>query len=515
MDPAAVSVTFDLPFALTALAFVLGGALLGTISGLTPGLHANNFALLLAAALALAMVMLAGAEARAAETRLRQGAGAEIGLTDNVDLVPDDEKTSAGLLTLSHDAHLSVDRNRLDFDFTSDIALETESNEGDTFVDQQVRALGNVEVVPEWFFVDLAGSSTRQNTSNRGRLSAGGRSRGQDKATVNVVEVSPYISRRIGSYARGELRARHTETFVSEEESAGGNLSDRRIDEQQLVVVSGPRISPVRLRGELSHLDSRAVRDDTEEDNDLEIYQGAFTTAYGLTRNFAVLATVGATDVDTADDRDLSGPLWDVGVEISGARLQAAATVGRRYGENRATLDAQYQPTAKTRVEAELTRALETSQGAIATLNRERVADPTTAAIFSNGFSEDVEEGVALAWRGRLRATSQLRRDTLRLGFRFSDREFVDRTDQTVEGRFRWERDLARRWRSRLTVLGRRTTGSARSDTSLVGARAELAHAVSRRAEVFAGLSRTDQFSDDPNEEYTENMVFIGARVGF
>jgi putative membrane protein len=45
-----VSVTFDLSFALTALAFVLGGALLGTISGLTPGLHANNFALLLAAA---------------------------------------------------------------------------------------------------------------------------------------------------------------------------------------------------------------------------------------------------------------------------------------------------------------------------------------------------------------------------------------------------------------------------------------------------------------------------------
>jgi putative membrane protein len=50
MGPAAVSVTFDLSFALTALAFVLGGALLGTISGLTPGLHANNFALLLAAA---------------------------------------------------------------------------------------------------------------------------------------------------------------------------------------------------------------------------------------------------------------------------------------------------------------------------------------------------------------------------------------------------------------------------------------------------------------------------------
>lgn len=33
MDPAAVSVTFDPSFALTALAFVLGGALLGRSAG--------------------------------------------------------------------------------------------------------------------------------------------------------------------------------------------------------------------------------------------------------------------------------------------------------------------------------------------------------------------------------------------------------------------------------------------------------------------------------------------------
>ena len=50
MVTASASVTFDPGFALSALAFVLGGALLGTISGLTPGLHANTFALLLAAA---------------------------------------------------------------------------------------------------------------------------------------------------------------------------------------------------------------------------------------------------------------------------------------------------------------------------------------------------------------------------------------------------------------------------------------------------------------------------------
>ncbi|MFB6234620.1 MAG: tripartite tricarboxylate transporter permease [Halopenitus sp.] len=38
----------DPGFAAAALAFLLGGAALGTISGLLPGLHANNFALLLA-----------------------------------------------------------------------------------------------------------------------------------------------------------------------------------------------------------------------------------------------------------------------------------------------------------------------------------------------------------------------------------------------------------------------------------------------------------------------------------
>jgi putative membrane protein len=49
MDPGAVSVTIDPPGTAAALVFVLAGVALGTVSGLIPGLHANNFALLLAA----------------------------------------------------------------------------------------------------------------------------------------------------------------------------------------------------------------------------------------------------------------------------------------------------------------------------------------------------------------------------------------------------------------------------------------------------------------------------------
>ena len=45
---ALVRPVFDPTFAAAALAFLLGGAALGTASGLVPGLHANNFALLLA-----------------------------------------------------------------------------------------------------------------------------------------------------------------------------------------------------------------------------------------------------------------------------------------------------------------------------------------------------------------------------------------------------------------------------------------------------------------------------------
>ena len=49
MDIVGVSVALDPTAAATALAFVGGGVALGTCSGLVPGLHANNFALLLAA----------------------------------------------------------------------------------------------------------------------------------------------------------------------------------------------------------------------------------------------------------------------------------------------------------------------------------------------------------------------------------------------------------------------------------------------------------------------------------
>ncbi|WP_280537824.1 tripartite tricarboxylate transporter permease [Halopenitus sp. POP-27] len=49
MDPVFRPVV-DPTFAVAALAFVVGGAVLGTVSGLIPGLHANNFALVLASA---------------------------------------------------------------------------------------------------------------------------------------------------------------------------------------------------------------------------------------------------------------------------------------------------------------------------------------------------------------------------------------------------------------------------------------------------------------------------------
>ncbi|WP_336361390.1 tripartite tricarboxylate transporter permease [Haladaptatus sp. ZSTT2] len=49
MALAGVSVQFASETTLTTLGFVAGGILLGTVSGLIPGLHANNFALLLAA----------------------------------------------------------------------------------------------------------------------------------------------------------------------------------------------------------------------------------------------------------------------------------------------------------------------------------------------------------------------------------------------------------------------------------------------------------------------------------
>jgi putative membrane protein len=49
MDIGGIRLLFDPATAATLSAFVLGGVALGTVSGLVPGLHANNFALVLAA----------------------------------------------------------------------------------------------------------------------------------------------------------------------------------------------------------------------------------------------------------------------------------------------------------------------------------------------------------------------------------------------------------------------------------------------------------------------------------
>jgi hypothetical protein len=48
MDPIGIRLTVDPAEALLFCGFLAGGVALGTVSGLTPGIHANTFALVLA-----------------------------------------------------------------------------------------------------------------------------------------------------------------------------------------------------------------------------------------------------------------------------------------------------------------------------------------------------------------------------------------------------------------------------------------------------------------------------------
>jgi len=472
-----------------------------------------------AALCAGALALAAGPPAAgAAETRLDQRAGVETGFSDNIDLAPDAAAEEAFYTTLTHSGAFQLDGNRLDLDLYSNLQVQAESSEGSTEIEHALRGVGNWEAVEDWLYLDVAGSSTRQLLGNDGGRSATGRVSDRDRATVSVVDVSPYVQRTLGSYARGELRLRHTEVFVTDQGQSSEEVGDRRIDEQSLAITSARRLlHRTQLRGEASHLTSEAVRGDADdgEDDSLEIYQGAVTASYAITRQIAVLATGGATEVDADDPRDLSGPLWDIGVELEGNRLSGSATVGQRYNEPRATLDATYRHSPKTSIEASLTRELGTSQGAVAALNRADIADPTTEAIFTDAFTEDLDEGVALTWRGRVQATTRIGRNTLRLGVRYADREFAQTRDTTWEGRFRWDRQLSRKWTTRLNLSARQQEENEATETLTAGVRLELARALTENSEVYVGVARTDQSSDVAADEYSENVAFIGGRLSF
>jgi hypothetical protein len=313
-----------------------------------------------------------------------------------------------------------------------------------------------------------------------------------------------------------ELRARHTETFVTGDNAGDDDNDGRRIDSQSLRLETGRRFVRTRFGLDLRHQDSRVRNDEPGDNDDFEIYEGSVRGEYAVTRVWTALARAGVSDVDTNDSRDLDGPLWSVGVRATpGPDALFEATYGQRYDDDWVTARAAWERAERLRLSAEVSRSLTTAQTDLADRSTRALPEELEGTPLDPRGESDLDDDVALTWRARVRADARFGESSLGLSGSFLKREFERTEDTSIQLVGTYTRALSRRMRLNFRLLGRLSEDELGDDSRTLGERLELSYRVTEDASVFGGVSRTDRFADRDADEYTENAAFAGVRVVF
>jgi len=471
----------------------------------------------------LAAVALAGAPSWAAEYRLDQSAGTRIILTDNVDQDPDDEKESAVIGRADLNTTFAAIGRRLDFRLNSSLGVETQNGSEDLTIDQNISAVGSLTVVPQHLFLDASASTNRVVVDVQAAPSQDRASSDEDTETVSVFQISPYARYVFAEDIEAIARVRHREVVTTDGTDLDVKVHDREM-QQSLLVDTRRQFGRLSFEGLLDRRTSERIKDDGSDRDggaDFETRTGSVTTRYGLNRWATAIGQVGYDwiDLDGAEE-DLGGVFWSAGLQLNSARGTLLLTYGHRYNDQEFGASANYAITPRLQVQGSLNRTLETSLGRYSRIQAERrgQAEDNIAALSQHRTSAN--DDVALTYAGNLGISAVYRRNTFGLNGSFVNRESVSgesasETETTMSAAASWQRALSRRLQSNLSLRASHSEGDDTATALTVTGRGELSYAIAENGSVYGGLSHGRRFSDDPDNEYTENTVFFGGRIRF
>jgi uncharacterized protein (PEP-CTERM system associated) len=193
-------------------------------------------------------------------------------------------------------------RTNLDFNYSPEYRYykeETRDNETVNFL----RANADAEVVENHLFVDVWGTADQTRISGS-RNSPDGLTGPAENVDYYTLGISPYYTTRFGNTA--VLETRYTADKVEYEE---GNEIDSTSQKIDLVLGSGTYSTAQAWELSASH-----TREDFSgpQDNKVSIFRGEFIQQ--ISRRWALAFAAGYEDFDLANEEDVEGELWSLGI---------------------------------------------------------------------------------------------------------------------------------------------------------------------------------------------------------
>lgn len=338
-----------------------------------------------------------------------------ISYSDNINLLPDALKNDSFIVSTLLSGAAIVSRSRFTGIINGDLDLSY-IDEGSQFVvNQRIGAASTTTVADNLFYVDIAGSTSRQLVGENARFSSNVNAARSQRANVHTYSASPYLYREFPDRSALEVRYRYSQAFIGDRNSganpfAGGLLNDSTAHEALAAYDTGTRFG--RLNLYLTAYGNKTVEDGAAFAPDFTYKQGSFTSAvrFALTDNFALSGAIGYDEVETDtvpsiyDDAALSGVFWRAGFTARpGRKSFVRLEYGQRYDDDFIDASINYTISSRFRFSAGAGRTFETRAQSVSNNFRGLQQDTLD-------FAERLRDGSEMSPAGVISAANRIAR---------------------------------------------------------------------------------------------------------
>lgn len=421
-------------------------------------------------------------------------------------------------------AHQSA-RHRFNLDYALarvQYARFTEENE----FRHSLRQNSQLELINETLFLDLRSAISQVTIDSSGEISADDENSSNNRRTVASMTASPFWRYRLGRWANSELRYsfNYVDFFTSTQQDS---LSHRVTETLSHGSEFTRLLWALTLDGSEGRFSSSSSSG--QGSRNISTRLAELSTEFVVNQYVSTLASVGYERIkDRTLDDEPDGVIWSVGGKLRpGPRSSFSLVYGKRYERDFWSGSASYLLGATSRIDAEYTRSLTTTQGLTTenlsylgldefgdlidrrTAERLSLSDPSFN-VSSNAFRRD---------RAQIRANTQIGRSSI-TGLAFQETRRTDATDE--------KREVL----GASLNFGRLIWPMTRISATLRYTHTDYNDAASREDDVYSGsIGLTHQFgaslagsisytyfnrdSNVRNSDLRENLVTVGLRKTF
>lgn len=490
----------------------------------------QSFRLTNLAAAMVSMVFTTNA-AYAVEWRFRPEISSAVTYTDNVNQTQ--ESQDALILSVTPAFRLVSEGSRriqatVNYGLTG-VARIGQDTSSDLY--HNLGAVGKAELVEDFLFIEGTATISQELISLFGS-NADARTNDSNRATVGTYSLSPYIKKRLGTFANAEARFTNSGAIFD-----SNNASD--VSSNQLVasLFSGTRFNDWNWGIEYSN---RETSSKNAPDSSFERLTG--TAGFMVTPKLRLLGIYGVENNDYVGASNTSGSRYGIGVTwFPSRRTSLDATVGKRYfGRTYGFAASHRMRTASWRISysedfSDISQ-LAINLNDLKTINvtcKNAVLPPTATfaeALATPGcevssliFGSSLQTGIFLAKLLTANASWSLGR--LNLGASLSDLRRIYQNILQAEDRTQFVTTTLNYRLSPLTSanaglsLGRLSTnqllGSPDRQDTLYGLNLGLSHRFSRDLTGALTFRHQERRSSAPNSDYVENSLTASATLRF